>query len=37
MVEIYIGYEVLVDLQKASDTTDYPIQLAKLNHYGICG
>ena len=32
-----IGRGVFVDLQKASDTVDHQMLLAKLNHYGICG
>ena len=32
-----IGYGVFVDFQKAYDTVDHQILLAKLNHYGIHG
>ena len=32
-----IGCGVFVDLQKALDTVDHQILLAKLNHYEICG
>ena len=32
-----VGCGVFVELQKAFDTLDHQIQLAKLNHYGIRG
>ena len=32
-----IGCAIFTDLQKALDTVDHQIMLAKLNHYEICG
>ena len=32
-----IGCGVFVDLERAFDTVDHQILLARLNHYGICG
>ena len=34
-VQPIVGSEVFVELQKAFDTVDHQIPLAKLNHYGI--
>ena len=35
--EGYIGCGIFVDRQKASDTVNHEVLLAKLNHYGIRG